>query len=104
MDKIDESTLELNKISNTLLQQDKSIIDNNEMCQNLQKEIDGTRLLVEEIIAIVDNSSKELSFKTEQIKSTREQMKVLVDKTLPILNTSKTLLNEINSEDFTELR
>lgn len=104
LDKINESTLELQQISETLLQQDESIVNNNEKCLSLQKEINGTRLLIEELETIVDNSIKELSLKNEQIKSTKEQMNELIDKTLPIISTSKSLLNEINPDDLSELR
>lgn len=74
------------------------------MCQNLVKEISGTRSLIEEIVINVNNSSEKLSLKNEQIKNTREQMKELEDKTLPVLETTRTLLDEINFEDLKELR
>lgn len=31
-------------------------------------------------------------------------MKELIDKTLPVLSTTRNLLNEINSDDLTELK
>lgn len=104
MEKIDESTSELDKIHDTLLEQDMSIIQKNEMCQHLTKEISDTRILIEEIISIVNNSTEKLNLKKEQIINTKKQMKELVDKTLPVLNTTRTLLNEINSDDLTELK
>lgn len=74
------------------------------MCQNLQKEINSTRGLIEEIIILVENSTEKLSLKNEQIINLKEQMKELIDKTLPVLSTSKTFLNEINVDNLTELR
>lgn len=67
-------------------------------------EINGIRVLIEEIISIVDNSTEKLSVKSEQIRTTREQMKELIDKTLPVLSTTKTMLTEIKVEDLTELK
>lgn len=87
-----------------LIQQEKSIINNNEICQNLVKEISVTRIRIEEIETVVNNSSEKLSLKNEQMENTRGQIKELVDKTLPILDTTKTLLDEINLEDLTELK
>lgn len=74
------------------------------MCQNLRKEINGTRVLIEEVIILVDNSMEKLRSKNEQIINTKEQMKELIDKTLPVLSTSKVFLNEISVDDLTELR
>lgn len=74
------------------------------MCQNLIKEINDTRILVEEIVTIVNNSTEKLSFKNEQIISLKEQMRKLIDTTLPVLNSTRTLLNEINVEDLIELK
>jgi subtilase family serine protease len=74
------------------------------MCQNLIKEINGTRILVEEIVTIVNNSTEKLSYKNEQITNLKEQMRNLIDTTLPVLNTTKSLLNEINVEDLIELK
>lgn len=74
------------------------------MCQNFIKEINGTRTLVEEIITIVNSSTEQLSLKDEKIKNKKEQMQELIDKTLPILNTTKTLLSEINLDELTELK
>lgn len=67
-------------------------------------EINGIRVLIEEIISIVNNSTEKLSVKSEQIRTTREQMKELIDKTLPVLSTTKTMLTEIKVEDLTELK
>lgn len=67
-------------------------------------EIKGIRVLIEEIISIVDNSTEKLSVKSEQIRNTREQMKELVDKTLPVLSNTNTILTEIKVEDLTELK
>lgn len=74
------------------------------MCEKLVKEIRGTRILMEEIINIVDSNSKKLNFKNEQIENTRKQVKELIDTTLPILNTTKALLNQINLEELIELK
>lgn len=74
------------------------------MCEKLTKEINGTRILVEEIISIVNDSTNKLRLKNEQIKCTTEQMEEFVNKTIPILSTTKTLLNEINVDDLTELK
>jgi len=74
------------------------------MCQDLIKQINDTRILVEEIKSIVNNSTEKLNLKNEQIISTKKQMEELIDKTLPVLSTTKTLLNEINSDDLTELK
>lgn len=104
MEKIDESTIELGRISDTLLQQDRSIIQNTEMSQNLTNEINCTRILVEEIISIVNNSTEKLSLKNEQITNLKEEMRELIDTTLPVLNTTRALLNEINAEDLIELK
>lgn len=87
-----------------LLQQDTSIKKNDETYQTSIVEINRTRTLIEDIIAIVNNSNEELSFKNDQIKNTREQMKELIDKTLPVLSTTKSLLNEINLEELIELK
>lgn len=73
------------------------------MCEKLVKEINGTRILMEEIIIIVDSNSKKLYFKNEQIENTRKQVKELTDTTLPILNATKALLNQINLEELIEL-
>lgn len=104
MGKIEESTMELGKIKDTLLEQDKKIIQNNEICQNLVKEINSTHILVEEIIAIVNNSTEQLKLKDEKIKIKKEQMQKLVNKTLPVLTTIRTYLNEISLEELTELK
>ncbi|VVC32081.1 Dynein heavy chain, domain-2,Dynein heavy chain domain,Dynein heavy chain, domain-1,Dynein heavy chain, P- [Cinara cedri] len=104
LEKINESTLELSRISNTLLQQERSIAHNNETCQNLVQEIKGIQILIEEIIGIMNVSSEKLNSKNEQIKNTRNKMTKLIDTTLPVLNTTKTLLNEMNLEDLTELK
>lgn len=74
------------------------------MCQDLIKQISDTRILVEEIKDIVNNNTEKLNLKNEQIINTKEQMNELIDKTLPVLSTTRTLLNEINSEDLTELK
>jgi len=74
------------------------------MCQDLIKQINDTRILVEEINSILNNSTEKLNLKNEQIISTKKQMEELIDKTLPVLSTTKTLLNEINSGDLTELK
>jgi len=74
------------------------------MCQDLIKQINDTRILVEEINSIVNNSTEKLNLKNEQILSTKKQMEELIDKTLPVLSTTKTLLNEITSDDLTELK
>lgn len=74
------------------------------MYQTLMVEINQTRTLIEEITAIANKSHEELSFKNEQIKNTREQMKELIDKTIPVLSTTETLLNEINLEELIELK
>lgn len=74
------------------------------MCEKLVKEIRETRILMEEIINIVDSNSKKLNFKNEQIENTRKQVKELIDTTLPILNTTKALLNQINLEELIELK
>lgn len=94
----------LSRISNTLLQQEESILHNNETCQTLVQEINGTRILIEEIITIMNDCSEKLKSKNEQINNTREKMTKLIDTTLPVLNTTKTLLNEMNLEDLTELK
>lgn len=104
LEKIEESTSELGRIHDTLLEQDLSIIQKNEMCQQLTKQISDTRVLIEEIISIVNNSTEKLNLKKEQIINTKKQMEELVDKTLPILSTTRTLLNEISSDDLTELK
>lgn len=88
----------------TLFQQDKSLTQNDEMCEKLVKEINGTRILIKEIINIVDSNSKKLNFKNEQIENTRKQVKELIDMTLPILNNTKALLNQINLEELIELK
>lgn len=74
------------------------------MCENLTKEINGTRILVEEMVAIVNTSTEKLNFKEEQIIQLKEQMRELVDTTLPVLNTTRTLISEINVEDLIELK
>jgi len=74
------------------------------MCQNLIKQISDTRILVEEIKSVVDNSTEKLNLKSEQIINTKKQMKELIDKTLPVLSTTRNLLNEISSDDLTELK
>lgn len=74
------------------------------MCQDLIKQINDTRILVEEIKSIVNNSTEKLNLKNEQIISTKKQIEELIDKTLPILSATKTLLNEISSDDLTELK
>lgn len=102
--KIDNSTLELRNISETLIEQNKSLKNNDETCANLVKEIYSTRILLEEIITIVDNSTEKLNIKNKQIKKTKKQMEDFVNKTTPILSTTKTLLNEINVNDLTELK
>lgn len=55
-------------------------------------------------MSIVNDSTEKLSAKNEQIRSTKEQMNELIDKTLPVLSTTRTLANEINLEDFTEIK
>lgn len=74
------------------------------MCQHLIKQISDTRILVEEIKSVVDNSTEKLNLKSEQIINTKKQMKELIDKTLPVLSTTRNLLNEISSDDLTELK
>lgn len=74
------------------------------MSQSLLQEINGTQILIEEIINIVNVSSEQLNSKDGQIKNIREKMTTLVDKTLPVLNTTKSLLNEIKLDDLTELK
>jgi hypothetical protein len=74
------------------------------MCQDFIKKINETRILVEEIKSIVNNNTEKLNLKNEQILNTKKQMKELIDKTLPVLSTTKTLLNEINSDNLTELK
>jgi len=74
------------------------------MCQDFIKQINETRILVEEIKSIVNNNTEKLNLKNEQILNTKKQMNELIDKTLPVLSTTKTLLNEINSDDLTELK
>lgn len=74
------------------------------MSQSLLQEINGTQILIEEIINIVNVSSEQLNSKDGQIKNIREKMTTLVDKTLPVLNTTKTLLNEIKLDDLAELK
>jgi len=74
------------------------------MCQHLIKQISDTRILVEEIKSVVNNSTEKLNLKSEQIINTKKQMKELMDKALPILSTTRNLLNEINSDDLTELK
>lgn len=103
MEKINESAQELCKINERILQQDSSIKKNDEMLQILETDINRTRILVEKTVAMVNNSHEELTFKNEQIKNTRKQMNKLIDKTLPVLSITKTLLNEINLEEITEL-
>jgi len=68
------------------------------------KQINDTRILVEEIKSVVNNSTEKLNLKSEQIINTKKQMKELIDKTLPVLSTTRNLLNEINSDDLTELK
>lgn len=104
LEKIEESTLELGRINDTLLQQDLSIIQKNETCQHLIKQINGTRILIEEMKSVVNNCTEKLNLKNEQIINTKKQMKELIDKTLPVLSTTRNLLNEINSDDLTELK
>lgn len=74
------------------------------MSQKLTNEINCTRILVEEIISIVNNSTEKLSLKNEQITNLKEEMRELIDTTLPVLNTTRALLNEINAEDLIELK
>lgn len=74
------------------------------MCQHIMKQINDTRILVEEIKSVVNNSTEKLNLKSEQIINTKKQMKELIDKTLPVLSTTRNLLNEINSDDLTELK
>lgn len=52
----------------------------------------------------MDNSTEKLSIKNEQIKTTKKQMEDIINKTIPILTSTKTLLNEINLDDLTELK
>lgn len=96
--------MELNRISNTLVEQEKSIVHNNEMNQSLEQEINGTRILIEEIINIMNISSEKLNSKKEQIQNTKEKMTKLRDKTSPILNNIKILLNEMKLDDLNELK
>lgn len=74
------------------------------MCQQLIKQISDTRTLVDELTSIVNNSTEKLNLKNEQIINTKKQMQELVDKTLPVLSTTRNLLNEINAEDLAELK
>jgi len=74
------------------------------MCQQFINQISDTRILLDELTSIVNNSTEKLNLKNEQIINTKKQMQELVDKTLPVLSTTRTLLNEINADDLTELK
>jgi len=74
------------------------------MCQQLIKQISDTRILVDELTSIVNNSTEKLNLKNEQIINTKKQMQELIDKTLPVLSTTRTLLNEINADELAELK
>jgi len=104
LEKIDESRLELRNITETLVRQRESIIRNDETCRDLSREIDGTRALVEEITSMVNDGAAKLRAKSEQIRSAKERTKELMDRTVPVLSTVRTLAGDIRPEQLTEMK